>query len=217
MSNTALKSADQSSPSLISRLEKYPPLRTPTQSKGQPYLQFGSTGKYSWLYNDSGSGADMDVTLWRPTPDQPDYYIVGDYAQGNYGPATGRSLTVSAINDPDNTLLQPPVDYALVWTDKGSGGDYDGSVWYPVPPDHYVSLGFVGQMGYNKPSISYYRCVHMSLLQSTQVGALIWSDKGSGADTDVSLYANPEIAGSFLAQANYNPYSGPVYQFKTSS
>lgn len=189
------------------------PIRT-AAPKGQPYLLLGATSNYSWLYNDSGSGAHRDVTLWRPTPTDPSYHIIGDYAQGNYGEPTGPTIIVTAINDPDNTLLKPPVDYRQVWNDHGTGGHHDGSVWYPVPPDNFVSLGFVGQRGYNKPSIASYRCVHQSQVTNAQVGSSIWSDSGSGAHLDVTLYAVPTIPGIFVAQANYDPYAGPVYQFK---
>jgi hypothetical protein len=191
------------------------PFRTPVTEKGQPYLVLGNTSSYSWIYNDAGSGADMDVTLWRPVP-AGGVFIIGDYAQGNYGDPSGTTLTVRSVNDPDNTLLKPPIDYRLIWNDKGSGGDNDGSVWFPVPPDNFVSIGAVGQIGYDKPSISSYRCVHSSVLQTSSAGVLIWSDGGSHADMDVSLYPVLNDPGIFVAQADYDPYSGTTYQFKTT-
>jgi hypothetical protein len=191
------------------------PFRTPTAVKGQPYLVLGNTSSYSWIYNDTGSGASMDVTIWRPTP-ATGVFIVGDYAQGNYGDPSAPTMTVTSVNDPDNTLLQPPVDYRLIWNDKGSGGHNDGSVWYPVPPDNFVSIGAIGQMGYDKPSVATYRCVHSSLLQPSSAGSLIWSDRHSGAKMDVSLYPVLNDPGIFVAQPNYDPYSGITYQFKTT-
>ena len=172
------------------------PVRT-VAPKGQPYLLLGTTSNYSWLYNDGGSGADMDGTLWRSNPTDPNYYIIGDYAQGNYGNPTGPTIIVTAINDPNNTLLRPPIDYRQIWNDHGSGGDHDGSVWYPVPPDNFVSMGFVGQRGYDKPSIANYRCVHHSQVVNDQTGSLIWNDSGSGAHIDVSIYAVQAVPGIF--------------------
>jgi len=193
------------------------PVRTYTAAKGQPYLLLGGTSIYRWLYSDAGSGAHKDVTWWRPNPSDPNVYTIGDYAQGNYEGPTGRTVTVTAVNDPDHTLLQPPVDYREVWNDHGSGGDHDGSLWYPVPPDDYVSIGFVGHSGYNKPQISNYRCIHVSQIQTGQAGNLIWNDAGSGANKNVSMYANSGVSGIFVAQGNYEPYSGTVYQLKISS
>lgn len=178
---------------------------------GQPTLLVSTTSSYGFIYNDKGSGADMDVTIYRPNPSA-GYYIIGDYAQGNYNQPSGISEIVSVVNDdPNYPLLKPPVGYNQVWTDKGSGGDMDGSIWYPVPPDGYVTLGFVGQNGYDTPNIPTYRCVRKDLVEKGSVGNLIWSDKGSGADEDVSLYAVQNEPGIFVAQGNYNPFTGIAY------
>jgi hypothetical protein len=186
-------------------------------AQGEPTLLISTTSNYTWLYNDKGSGADMDVTIWRPTPTNTDYYIIGDYAQGNYSQPTGSSLIVMALNDdPNNPLIKAPVGYTEVWNDHGSGGDNDGSVWFPVPPDGYISIGFLGQTGYNAPSPKY-ACLRRDLVQQTQVGTLIWSDKGSGANGDVALYSIVGVPNAFVAQANYNPYNGSVYQIKGAS
>src|SRR5262249_8086047 len=197
------------------------PVRVPRLSQpsakaaAQPYLLVGLASNYTWIYSDKGSGAHMDGTFWRPAPAD-GYFIIGDYAQGNYGNPTGPSAVVTAINDPGNSLLQPPSDYRQVWNDHGSGGDYDGSIWYPVPPNDFVSVGFVCQTGYNKPSIANYRCVHKSLVDSGPVGNLVWNDQGSGADMDVEVFAVADISGLFVAQGNYQPYTGPCYQFKVN-
>src|SRR5262245_35032952 len=183
--------------------------------QGEPTLLISTTSLYDWVYSDKGSGADMDVTIWRPHPGDASYSIIGDYAQGNYGAPTGSALIVKAINDdPQNPLLQPPQCYNQVWTDKGSGGDHDGSIWFPVPPDGYFSIGFVGQSGYDKPSLLNYACLRRDLVEQADVGALIWNDKGSGADQDVSLYQIVGVANAFVAQGNYNPYSGNAYRLK---
>ncbi len=191
--------------------------RTGKIAKGEPTLYVSTTSNYAWLYNDQGSGANMDVTLWRPTPTDNTYAIIGDYAQGNYSNPVGTSLIVKAINDdPNNPILQPPIDYREMWNDHGSGGDNDGSIWFPVPPDGYNTIGFVCQGGYDKPSIPNYVCVRRDFTTETQVGALIWNDQGSGANMDVSLYQIVGVPNAFVAQSNYDPYSGNCYKLKTS-
>lgn len=181
--------------------------------KGEPSLLTSNTSNYNWIYSDKGSGSHMDVTIYRPAPSDPLYMIVGHYAQGNYSQPTGNSLTVRAINDdPNSPLLKSPIGFNEVWNDHGSGGTYDGSIWYPVPPDGYRSLGYVCQAGYDTPSISNYMCVRKDYTTEATVGPLIWNDKGSGAHMDVSLYQVYGVAGAFVAQGNYEPFSGTCFK-----
>lgn len=186
--------------------------------QGEPALIVGTTSIYDWIYNDTGSGADMDVTIWRPHPSDSSYFIIGDYAQGNYSSPTGSAYIVKAVNDdPNNPLIKGPKDYNVIWTDKGSGGDHDGSVWYPVPDDNYIAIGYVGQLGYGKPSIPNFVCLRKDLVELTDGGTLIWSDKGSGADSDVALYKIVGVPNAFVAQGNYDPYNGNAYKIKGTS
>ena len=194
-----------------------PPIHTIRAGKegaqGEPTLQVSVTSLYSWIYDDRGSGASMDVSIYRPTPSDPTYKILGDYAQGNYYSPSGSSLIVRAINDdPQFPLLKQPVDYSEVWNDKGSGGNHDGSIWFPVPPDGYLSIGFVCQSGYSKPSVANYACVRRDLCVDSSPGQLIWNDRNSGAHMDVSLYQLIGVTGVFLAQGNYSPYTGPCHK-----
>ncbi|MDR6941123.1 Vps62-related protein [Mucilaginibacter pocheonensis] len=187
-----------------------------TAEMGEPSLYVSYTSNYNFIYNDQGSGADGDVGIWRPSPTDNNYFIVGDYAQGNYGAPSGSSLIVTAVNDdPDYPLLKAPIRYDQIWNDKGSGGDYDGSIWRPVAPDGYVVLGCVAALGYDAPSIPNYRCIRKDMVTDAAVGSLIWSDKGSGADNDVSLWQVQGVTGAFVAQGNYNPYTGPCFKLAT--
>ncbi|NJL26985.1 MAG: Vps62-related protein [Thermoanaerobaculia bacterium] len=186
-----------------------------TADQGEPTLLIGNTSQYNWVWNDSGSGANDDVTVWRPSPTDSTFSIIGDYAQGNYSDPTGTSLTLKAINDnPSAPLLAAPVGWRQVWNDKGSGGDHDGSIWSPVPPDGYVALGHVANSGYDAPNISNFVCVRRDLVETTQVGAIIWADHGSGANSDLTLYSIQGVQSAFVGQANYNPFSGTVYKIK---
>ena len=181
--------------------------------EAEPYLIVSTTSQYTWLYNDRGTGANMDVSIWRPLPADNTFSIVGDYAQNNYYDPAGTSLIVKAINDdPSNPLLKPPINYSEIWDDKGSGGTHDGSIWWPVPPDGYLSLGFVGQNGYSKPFIPNYACVRKDFCKDSVSGLLIWNDKGSGANKDVSIYKLEGVKGAFVAQSNYSPYVGPAHK-----
>lgn len=183
-------------------------------AKGEPALLTSTTSTYDWVYDDSGSGASSDVTIWRPkAPDG--WFILGDYAQGNYGAPFGSALLVKATNDdPNNPLIKPPTSYSQVWTDRSSGGEYDGSIWFPVPPEGYLSVGFVGQLGWSAPSIVTYACLRRDLVERADAGQLIWSDQESGAKDDVALFQIVGVANAFVAQANYAPYAGSAYKLK---
>jgi hypothetical protein len=184
-------------------------------SKGEPTLIIRTTSSFDWIYDDRGSGAEMDVSIFRPKSTEEGFYIVGDFAQSSYQDPLNSSVVVKQLNvesDDPFPLLTAPIDYRLVWNDKGSGGKHDGSIWFPVPPQGYVSLGWVAQSGYAKPSIESYRCVRMDLCRLSTIGAKLWSDKGSGADKDVTVYQIADnAAGIFYAQPNYNQPDGVVY------
>ncbi|HEX7316671.1 MAG TPA: Vps62-related protein [Pyrinomonadaceae bacterium] len=191
--------------------------KTEKTTQAEPTLLVSLTSNYNWLYNDHGTGSSMDVSVYRPAPSDSTFFIVGDYAQGNYNNPYGPSLIVKALNDnPSNPLLKAPTGYSQVWNDHGSGGTYDGSFWYPVAPDGYVSIGCVCNGGYNPPVIPQYMCVRKDLTTSAQGGPLIWNDRGSGANMDVSLYQIVDVPGTFVAQGNYNPLNTPVWKLKVS-
>jgi hypothetical protein len=180
---------------------------------GPPIVNFVTLNQFRLMYSDKGSGADLDGAFYRPIAG-PHVYILGDYAQGNYSDPSGAVVGVSVKNDdPKNPILKAPVGYTLVWSDKGSGADMDGSVWLPIAPTGYVALGAVSQTGYNQPDIPELRCIRFDQVTAGAFGQLIYSDKGSGADMDLSVY---EITGTglFHAQGDYNPAQGPVWRPK---
>jgi len=187
------------------------------------YVSLTRTFGQENLYWDKGSGAGMDGAFWRPVaPDG--YFILGDYAQGDYASPHGTMAVVKAQDDPGKEpLLALPVSFDRIWYDKDSGADEDGAVWVPKAPAGYVALGGVATRGYNPPPVDTIRCVRFDLLVQGTFGTLIWNDKGSGADQDIAVWnivppaTNPGLiaAGTFYPQSNYNQPSGTVYCLKT--
>ena len=173
-------------------------------------LKFGTSSSFELKWNDQGSGADRDGAFYRPIPDA-GFFILGDYGQNNYSAPRGTVITVTEIDsNPKDPLLAPPIDYVLIWADTGSGADRDGSFWQPLPPNGYVALGCVSQSGYEKPSIADYRCLRLDQVKPGESSGLIWNDRGSGADSDVSVYGTA-VTNVIHAQGNYNPPEGPIY------
>jgi hypothetical protein len=169
-----------------------------------PVLNFSTTSKYDRKWWDKGSGAGMDGAFYRPIPQQ-GYFILGDYGQGNYNPPNGTVLTIKVEqDDPDQPALKVPEDFVQVYNDKGSGADEDGSFWAPIAPFGYVACGHVVQRGYNKPDVPELRCLRYDLAKSIVIaGNLIWNDKGSGANMDVSIYRNLAL-NTIYAVASYD-------------
>ena len=106
----------------------------------------------------------------------------------------------------------------MVWSDKGSGGRHDVSVWRPVAPAGYVALGDVAVRGGSAPGIDEIYCVREDLVRpATYEDNPTWDDKGSGGKWDASFWRIyprapsasddkewiPVVAGSFRFSAGY--------------
>jgi len=158
--------------------------------------KFTCTQTLNW--DDGGSGADLDGYFYIPSVNQSEY-IIGGFATQKKKSSNSCILTVSETpNNPENTpaLLVPPIDWKQVWIDKGSGARKDGSLWEAIPLDsNYKCLGNMSQLGHDqKPNIPNYRCVHSSLTEKVITNNIIWSDKGSGADNEVTVLRLPNTA-----------------------
>ena len=154
-------------------------------------------------YDDKGSGGEQNVKFFLPLL-PPGYSILGGYAQGNYNRSDSCVLGVRPLNQASNVLLRSPVNWERIWTDKNSGANMDGSIWQPqAGSSDYVCLGSVARQGYQKPDLANYACVHRCLVEEVPVTNYIWSDRGTGASSDVSVYKLHNSNG-FLAVPSHN-------------
>lgn len=155
------------------------------------------TRDHSLVWTDAGSGAALDIGIWRPkTPKG--WVRVGDVAINSTSKSCPNipGLLIEwddahPTGDEKGPFLARPVKYELIWNDKGSGAHMDGSFWYPVPPNGYVTLGFIGNGSHNNPAdLGIIRCVRRDLVYpSSWVSNPIYTDRKSGADKDVSLWS----------------------------
>lgn len=136
-----------------------------------------------WLYDETGTGANTEVSLWRPVISE-GYALLGDMVvQGHDAP------TASAFGLLDERgVVEPPAGFELIWQDTLSGGFNDVSIWNPIAPLGYVCMGSVAVAGYVEPQVDHLRCVHASLVQPG-LSALTWDDAGSGAAWDATLWS----------------------------
>lgn len=171
-------------------------------------LETKLTCKQKLIWSDKGSGAELDGFFFTPKVES-SYYIIG----GSATRKVNRNSKICVIsvkpskNNPEETpeLLVSPGDWSLIWTDKGSGADKDGSMWNAVPPSKkYKCLGSVMQKGYKKPVLPNYRCVHSGLTKKRLNKSIVWSDKGSGADKDVTIFKLPNSKSFFAVGGKTN-------------
>lgn len=192
-------------------------------------LLISFTSEFLPLWNDKGSRAYKAVGLWRPSTTSDElspFYSLGDIAVGHYRNINHSKVVavVSDANKTDGTALRPPVDYQLVWHDEGTGARTNFSIWRPLAPAGYVTMGLVCGVGYDKPSRHAVRCVREDLVVTSHVGELIWNDKGSGSANDLSIWSvtPPDASageaclapGTFLGSGSYARPSLEAYSLR---
>ena len=111
--------------------------------------------KYLYIWNDGGSGAHKDVSIWRIDEQEAGFFPLGDVATGTHDKPSSVSMTVKAVTA---GALAAPISYTEIWIDAGSGADNDGSVYKLNPPAGYKCLGHVALNGHHgTPTLSNYR------------------------------------------------------------
>lgn len=172
-----------------------------------PVLTTMKTGDLVMITNDHGSGAYLDMMVYRPAKVDEGWYMIGDLVEPAYREPT-RQVTLVYAND--SSAVAPPVRWMCIWTDRGSSAYYDMSIWTPVPPAGYVSLGCVAVQGHNAPVIPEFRCVRADLCTKGAESSVLWSDKGGHASRDVMLWSITPADGTgldastFWARGNYD-------------
>ncbi|MEL7531649.1 MAG: Vps62-related protein [Bacteroidota bacterium] len=169
-------------------------------------LEIKVVSRFEAVYADNGTGADLDLSTWKPLVNS-GFYALGHYAKEGYGAPNAQMLSVRAI---DPSAVRHPVDYRKVYGDHGTGGDQDGAFWEPIAPAGYVALGTVATRSYEKPSVKEVVCIRKDLVRRVSVGGQIWNDRGSGGDMDISLWnlgmgdeCNTLLSNSFFAFSQY--------------
>ncbi len=171
-----------------------------------------TSGSYSLIWYDKGSGAHADVGLFSNTE------------RGSFGKAifANTFTSIKAHSPPGGqpsmlhndysvlqSLLQPKknenlaitvfegTDSDLIWRDSGSGARNDLSVHRPKGSGGYP-VGDIALNNYGKPGVSH-------IIKAVKTGALafpisfrkIWDDSGSGASWDGSFW-EPICPGNYV-------------------
>ena len=159
---------------------------------------------YTFLWNDRGSGADSDVTLYKMNAPW-GYTCLGDIAVNSYYVKPDLGLYRCVKNE---YLVQGRI-FQQIWKDNGSGADLDGSVWEVsktlLDVDGIDGSHFVANGNWQQPS----RSVMLLRGNNNRVQSawsvpkteefplnvyevhdfnLVWTDRGSGGRYDVSIW-----------------------------
>lgn len=146
-------------------------------------LELLPVSDYVWVYDDTGSGAFTDGSIWRPVV-PPGYVAIGDVAHASHAEPAFATLVIR--DDPE--ALRPPVAYEQIWNDQGTLGANDVTIWNPIPPPGYACLGSVATPGYDTPPpTDQIRCVHQRYLVRG-AATLTWTDAGSLGFQDAGLW-----------------------------
>ena len=76
----------------------------------------------------------------------------------------------------------------MIWSDRGSGGKHDFSIWKPKIEGAFVT-SHIGVRGYGKPNLAYaIRPFNVNDVKYPIRYDRIWNDRGSGAHSDVQIF-----------------------------
>ncbi len=111
-------------------------------------------------WNDRGTGGDQDVSFWHVVC--PDGYVaLGDVISlGYHDPTDGIKSKYGCVRA---DLTKNCCEGGLLWWDRGSGGDNDGSLWHtqcrPFGTLNYRASYFQAQYGYGAPPAARFNCL----------------------------------------------------------
>lgn len=159
------------------------------------------------IWDDSGSGADTDLSFWRPSG-YPMHTSVGDIAI-NSSDKIPDSIRVLFVNNSEE-FSKLPVDYKQVWNTDNIKSKDQTAIWEAICPDKYKSIGHIASE--QKPLQDTVRCVHEDYLSETTMQNKLWrsktaDSKKSGKNIDIT---NVWGSTTFLAV----PSNGNVTPFK---
>ncbi|MCE9673220.1 Vps62-related protein [Myxococcus stipitatus] len=171
------------------------------------YLEAKVVTGFHFIYDDRGTGAAGNLSVWRPAADNAQgYYSLGDVAMPSHGVAPRAGFVVK--DKGYGGLLLRPKDYALVWSSEGTSGGLKGSFWQALPFDGYTCLGGIANNDFYKPPLDAMRCVRSDF--AVQVASQrVWDDAGAkGSKSSVTLLETRSDAPQGLYTSTLNPVAG---------
>jgi len=165
---------------------------SPATTSVEGKFEFVPVSDYDAVWNDRGSGANQDVSVWRPRVPA-GCHLIGMTAKNGHSRPTFPTLVIRA----GGREIAPPERFDLVWWQERGRRRF--WCWRPIPPAGYVSLGDVGTTSENPPSHKDVACVALACLSPNRqpLGGQIWNDRGGGAPRDAAFFEQPGGTGLF--------------------
>jgi hypothetical protein len=176
-----------------------------------PRFGLAYTNKFTKVWNDQGSRAKLDLTIWRPylAP----FGFLGDYPVGSYNePIHASTAYIHAVvdDDPANPALWPPERLEPIWFYPAPSPfplppplNEVKVICRPVAPKGYVACGFVGATArtgqdLTKLIVPGLMCVRSDLTvnlfnppyrpATPPISDFVWNDHGSRLPNNVSVF-----------------------------
>ncbi|MFO0760293.1 MAG: Vps62-related protein [Byssovorax sp.] len=175
-----------------------------------PKLAYTYTDRFEHVYDDKGSGATLDLSIWRPlTP--PGFVSLGDHAVSGYAFPEHSVLIVK--DDP--AFVAQPIGYNLVWTTMGMPANVLGAIWKPIAPAGFTCLGHVASANIIPPPPSAVRCVRSDLAVSAPATIPIWNTGGGTPSSPAMIFTTQGgkwQAGAYgLSTGTFVTFNSPNY------
>ncbi|KAK8983318.1 hypothetical protein V6N11_073414 [Hibiscus sabdariffa] len=154
------------------------------------------------------NGSHNNLTIWRPQPPT-NYVILGDCVTSRPIPPSQAVLAVS------NTYgrVRKPVGFNLIGClshvlgsegeDGHSDVDSDCSLWMPIPPPGYTSMGCVANIGKHLPPNHVVYCLRSDLVTSAAYSeCMLIAPSNQYFASGFSIWRSDNVIGSFYAHSS---------------
>jgi hypothetical protein len=131
------------------------------------------------LYKSHISFFNLDSFI---TENNQQFYPVGTIWRGNNREERSKAKP-DDIGPEKYTILisgetETPVDFNLIWSSSAEMGENYISIWRPVCPEGYVSLGDYVHNGINKPRLDSIRCIKQEYAKEVKYDDKVWTEDG---------------------------------------
>jgi len=201
---------------------------TPDINASQYILRTSRTNYYEKIVDNAGTESVDKCSIWRAKQFPYKgivFYPVGDVIIGpnRAGDNTRSVRHIGAFEIPNNTLIGPkrktivvagdikgPIDYKLIWTNKGERGT-NFWIWNPIAPADYRALGDVVTISADKPLLAEaapIRCVPIDLTTMLNPpGKILWSSTGIRQADTVNCLGYIPNNGKYVNATEGNAYN----------
>ncbi|KAK9698879.1 hypothetical protein RND81_08G137700 [Saponaria officinalis] len=173
--------------------------------------------------------SDQIYAFWRPRA-PPGFAVLGDYLTPLDKPPTKAVLAVNK----NLVKIRRPESFKLIWPPNASGtpdgvcdtddirrlplvpkGNANCSIWYPVAPKGYISMGCVASSGLSPPHPSSAFCIMASLASSCSLRDCIIIGGRNESSTALPFWRVDNCIGTFLStDPNSGILTGGAYDLR---